>query len=664
MKKSLLLASLMVITESAFGIHDHPRINSNQDHIVQNLTPISNIEVTPDRSSLNEWSDIETIDEGSYSGTPQRQNSSGSRKRISENELKKFTDKRRRIVTLQNIRNSLNAFSKGKMKEEEGTQTARDIWNIFQDIDSLNFLSKTLQLQREVKESKSFIADLSSMLGNAGETNSSVLLENVENLKKGLSKSKAELDKLNIEKAEAEQQLAEANKKEDKLKKDLVRSEIDNQHLRQKAESYKAKYQGTKAEYETKHNNLKKKYYSAHNNERYYGKKAKYLETKLSETKQKVRDLETKLSETKQEDSSSKQQSDEIKLSLTELDVLRSENDQLNRSLTERNGELNNSYCENNQLKWLLDALRSENDQLNRSLTERNGELNYLSNEKERLSQLLEKRDSENDQLKWLLDDLNRSLAEKDKELNISKYMDEINFQRIKNLSEGNAMLTSQRDMKYLNEKLNHQKMELREDVYFRLQELKEKEWFLDQFLAIEKNLTDFLNTIILYKKNMSISEILEKITGGYRKEAKVLDEELLKQDFKGKLNNLFAKKYTNIAEDYSYTKYTKKYKEIYETLRAEENEKVLNERYYEDTRTDILRLIDKINRSFEKVKKSIDEKIPTIRKLREEQVIKDFFEKISEIKYFRILMEYVDRHLDGNYEAISRVRTYKYDKK
>ncbi len=600
MKKSLLLASLMVITESAFGIHDHPRINSNQDHIVQNLTPISNIEVTPDRSSLNEWSDIETIDEGSYSGTPQRQNSSGSRKRISENELKKFTDKRRRIVTLQNIRNSLNAFSKGKMKEEEGTQTARDIWNIFQDIDSLNFLSKTLQLQREVKESKSFIADLSSMLGNtgemdssvllenvenlneevtefrsftanlssmlgnAGETNSSVLLENVENLKKGLSKSKAELDKLNIEKAEAEQQLAESNRKEDELR-------TENQRLHQKAESFKAELdaqdatinalQKEKEKVVDKYNQLKKDFNAIQESRKRHKQEAEILKTNL-------------------EDLSSKQQSEK-------------------------------EYYEN--------VLQQNND-------------------------------------------LILSLAEKNKELNISKYMDEINFQRIKNLSEGNAMLTSQRDMKYLNEKLNHQKMELREDVYFRLQELKEKEWFLDQFLAIEKNLTDFLNTIILYKKNMSISEILEKITGGYRKEAKVLDEELLKQDFKGKLNNLFAKKYTNIAEDYSYTKYTKN--KIYETLRAKENKKVLNERYYEDTRTAVLRSINNMNPSFEEVKKSIDKKIPTIRKLREESVIKDFFEKISKIKYFRILMEYVDRHLDGNYEAISRVRTYKYDKK
>lgn len=583
MRKSLLVASLMVITESVFGIHDHPLINRS-DRTQQTLTPISNVEATSDRSSLNgEMSDIGIIDEGNYSGASQGQNSSESRKRKKDDKftdfMDKVKDKRKRLVTLQDTINSLKTFPNKEMSNEEKVRLAEQIISVTLEMDDLKFFGKSLQSRLEVNEYKEFMASLSKVLGYEETKDYSTLFDYVKN-------SMTKFSKLEKNSQKALQQINELNQQSKSYEEKINKQ-------KEKIDSSRRAYQ----ELSDKYNQLKENFNFVQQSRKRHKQEAEILKTNL-------------------EDLSSNQEHYEH--------VLQQNND-LILSLARQNSELNDSH-----------------------------------NEQYRLSQLLEERNSENDRL-------NRSLEEHVKELNIFKFMNEINVTCIKNLSANIANLADIKDRPYLKVKLNNRGIKLRRDVYHLLQELREKEQILERLLTVEKDLKYFLNTVILYKENKSLSPILEKMPDSRRKKEQVyniLNKELSKQEFKKELKDLFDKKYKGIAEDFSYAERTENYRKIYEFIRAKEQEKDITENFYIEIGEETLYSIDDMKQLTEKVAKGIDEKIAIIRKLREEEVIKDFFEKMSKIDSFKSLMNHVDNHLNGNYEALLRVRMYEYDRK
>jgi hypothetical protein len=566
MRKSLLIASLAVISMNVLGIGDHPLINRDQNRIQQNLTPVSNAQTTPDRgfNPIQEISD----DEESNFETTQGQISSGSRKRSARDEftdfMNKSIDKRRKIVTLQDTISQVRAFPNREMSNEEKVQLAEQIISVAVEMDDLHFYCKGLQSRQEVGVCKKFVACLSKTLGYKETEDYSTLFDYVENLKTKLSES-------------------EENSQEALQRIDELNQELNTQRA------------------------------------------------KISELNQQSKSSEEEISRQKEEIDSSKRA----------YQKLLGENNQLKENFQEVLERKEHYKGKTKSLETKQKDLNDENIELNKLLAEKETEQKNL---------------------------IKKLLAEREKELKISEYEKELYKKRTDFLSKGCCRLTYELDLKYRNngQLISEEEKESRRKVYSNLQELQGIEWHITKLFLTEKNLTDFLNMVIYYKRGWPIYTILSELSKGNVNSismdtAREVHDELekqniqMKQDFKKELDKLFQKKGIGDEKKSYIDEYKEQHKIIQEELRSREIG-----RYNPDYYNKIFKRIGNATKNAEQItkelKNSIDKKMAIVRSIREEKIIQYFVEKIEPIPYFRLLMYYVDRSLAGYYEAILKM--------
>jgi hypothetical protein len=574
---------------SVLGIHDHPRINRDQNRVQQNLTPVSNAETTPDRS--NPIQEISGDEESNFE-TTQGQVSSGSRKRSANNEW--VLDKRRRIVTLQDINDMCNAYKRGQMSEDEKTKFCDLVLSSYTGSRTYNFLEKTMQLNAENEVLREFRSSIASEMGKDEQED---LLGHVKNLQEVLS--------------ESEKNRRQAIRQIDELNKEL-------------------------------------------NTQR----------AKISELNQKSKSSEEEINK----------QKEKINSSDREYRELRGKYDQLKRNFQEVL-ERKEYYKDRTQsLKIEQKDLNDENIELNKLLAEREIEQKNLSDRnielKRNFQEVLERKEYYKDRTQSLkteqknLNDknieLNKLLAERDIELKISEYKDKIQNYRYECLSKNFANVYYQKNLKHVPEKLTDYQINVRREIYYFLQELNDKEEIIKKLKAVQKSLCKFLNAITLYKQNKSISGMLNKWGIESKQNIAIIDENLEKQNLRTKLNDLGEKIPDKVL---LFTAYTARHNEYLSDFINNEVSGRKSDFFYDQVKEKVkLKIID-ADRMTEKITSHINKEIEFVRELRGEKVIQDFFKQVSKVEYFEDIMEHVDTHLDGNYEAILRLKPYEYKK-